>query len=456
MSRLRHIVKLLRTFATCAGPWWKSFRTVSLRPHLSTLVLLVPVLTVLVLANVPGWRMVYLDPLYRGRFELVVDASYEHGWPVTYLRRKCSADPAVPENWLPATYSSWDLPHDVIAFRGLCLAGDVVAGIGVLLVAGVLIEARRRGRHSCFQFHLSELMAFATFVAIGLSLYGVRRNVYIEERKIYTQLHPSWTPEVHFLVGPEDWRLEGPDWLLPILGEDRYRELFARLVSIDAGGDDLKEIAKLRRLLLVRLLPSSKEDTALLARIPTLEAIELGDAVGPNPSTIELPSLPRLRALYPCKPASLNPDLLTDSRIRGLAGLKSLESLYVMDGEFDDKSMVDLDGLIHLHWLFLNGTKITGAGLRSLQKATDLEYLLVGKTPIDDDALPIIAQRKRLSVLDLSNTHITDAGIESLKSLKDLRELDLNRTSVSAEGMHSLQQALPNCTIDWSPAAEGR
>ncbi len=91
-----------------------------------------------------------------------------------------------------------------------------------------------------------------------------------------------------------DWELEGPDWLLPILGEDRYHELFARLCAVDAGGDDLKEVVKLRRLLLLRLRPSSGEDTALLAQMPTLEAIELycGDE---HDYVIELPRLPRLR-----------------------------------------------------------------------------------------------------------------------------------------------------------------
>ena len=50
-----------RNMAARVGSWWKSFRAVSLRPHLSTILFLIPVLALLVLANVPGWRVAYLD-----------------------------------------------------------------------------------------------------------------------------------------------------------------------------------------------------------------------------------------------------------------------------------------------------------------------------------------------------------------------------------------------------------
>ena len=91
-----------------------------------------------------------------------------------------------------------------------------------------------------------------TLVAIGLSFYAVRRKEYTEECKIYAWLHrdddrADWTAD------GSDWKLEGPDWLLPIIGEERYYELFARLCAVEARGDELKEVVKLRRLLLLRL-----------------------------------------------------------------------------------------------------------------------------------------------------------------------------------------------------------
>jgi hypothetical protein len=181
MPRLRHIVELRPTFATRAGPWWKSFRTISLRPHLSTLVLLIPVLAVLVLANVPGWTVVYLD-LTSGSFHPEFDTHYEHGWPLACLRRETGqVQKQVSGQTVLVTLSPWDLPHGIIEFHGLALAGNIAAGIGVLALAGVLIEARRRRRQSCFQFHLRELLALVTLVAVGLSFYAVRRKEYLEE-----------------------------------------------------------------------------------------------------------------------------------------------------------------------------------------------------------------------------------------------------------------------------------
>ncbi len=77
--------------------------------------------------------------------------------------------------------------------------------------------------------------------------------------------------------------------------------------------------------------------------------------------------------------------------------------------------------------LDLSATKITDAGLESLRSLKKLEYL------------------------GLFGTKVTDAGLESLKSLKDLHELRLDGTSVTEEGERSLEEALPNCTVFWSP-----
>ncbi len=444
MKPFRTLVKYVRT-------WPKLFRTLQMRPHLSTLVLQIPVLIVLVLANVPGRRAAYLDPLDEGVFQPGISANYEHGWPLTHLRRKTLEIKRFAFNQIrDIRLSPWDLPHGIIDFHLLALVGNVAAGIGILILTGVFIETRRRRRQSCFQFHLGELLALVTFVAIALSFYAIRRKEYIEECKVYEFLHrdengPSadWSPN-----GP-DWQLEGPDWLLPILGKDRYYELFARLCAVEAWDEDLKEAAKLHRLLLLRLGQSSPVDTALLVQIPTLEAIQL--KWNAHEENVDLPLLPRLRALGSEMPLGSMTDPLQNWKITGIAGLKSLESLSFTNDQFDDTSMAELDGLTHLHWLDLSGTKITSGGVRHLQKATELDWLIIARTKIDDAALRIIGQMRILAFLDLSETHVTDVGLESLKSLKDLHNLHLNGTSVTAEGVRRFQQALPNCEIEWSP-----
>ena len=298
-----------------------------------------------------------------------------------------------------------------------------------------------------------------TFVAVGLSFYAVRRKEYTEECRIYEWLHrddeaQGWiVSHADWTLNGADWQITGPDWLLPVIGEDRYNEVFARLCAVDAGGDDLKEAAKLRRLILLRLGESSDKDTVHLTQISTLEAIEVMYwSIHDEKLHVALPQLPNLRALN-AEPVTGSMSELPNWRISGLSGLKSLEGLRLADDEFDDAAMVDLDGMTRLQCLDLSGTKITAAGLRHLEKARELYWLVLSQTPIDDAAMPIIAQMKTLGCLDLSQTHITDAGLECLKSLKELNTLHLSDTPVTAEGVHSLQQALPNCKIYWSPAS---
>ncbi len=369
-------MKPLRIFDTCAGSWWKSFRAVSLRPHRSTLLLLIPVLAVLLLANVPGWRVVYLD-LTSGSFHPYFSAHYEHGWPLTCLRREtwgvdAASVPTAVGSRSMVRLSPWDLPHGIIEFHGLALAGNIAVCIGVLALAGVLIEARRRRRQSCFQFHLRELLAFVTLVALGLSFYAIRRKEHIEECKLYEWLQRDEKNPWGNLDERDDWQSEGPDWLLPILGEERYDELFTRLHAVYARGDDLQEVVKLRRLLLLRILPPSGGRTAIMPPMPALEAIEL--EWSDDRQSVELPPLPRLRALNARLNTGRIPVPPTYWRINGLAGLRSLESLTVQDDQFDDASMADLEGTSHLHELSLCG-KITSAGLGHLQKSVEIGVL---------------------------------------------------------------------------------
>ena len=56
---------------------------------------------------------------------------------------------------------------------------------------------------------------------------------------------------------------------------------------------------------------------------------------------------------------------------------------------------------------------------------------------------------KRLEELSLDSTLITDIGLEQISGLTDLRVLSLNRTRVTDEGAERLQQALPECQIDY-------
>jgi hypothetical protein len=92
-----------------------------------------------------------------------------------------------------------------------------------------------------------------------------------------------------------------------------------------------------------------------------------------------------------------------------------------------DAAMTRLKGLSQLQSLDLDGTQVTDAALEHLKGLTQLQSLGLG------------------------GTQVTDAGLEHLKGLTQLQSLGLGGTKVTDAGVKKLQQALPNCAIDWEP-----
>ncbi len=76
-------------------------------------------------------------------------------------------------------------------------------------------------------------------------------------------------------------------------------------------------------------------------------------------------------------------------------------------------------------WLSLSSPYVTDAGVAHLKGLANLRQLY------------------------LFGTKVSDAGLEHLKGLTNLRRLDLYRTKVTDEGVKKLQQALPNCEIEY-------
>jgi hypothetical protein len=293
----------------------------------------------------------------------------------------------------------WNLRIGVQEFRVFALIADIGAAIGVLAAVGILIEARRRRRQSCWQFHLWELFALVTVVAIGLSFYAVRRKQTLEEWKVFFALAERYTWRDLYHA----WPSEGPDWLLPVVGGNQYRELFVRPFYVEVYGNDLREAVKLRHLHVLHVSQPVQEQLVLLTQMPELEALVLTREWRQDEGNIEIPPLRHLRALIIEEP------------------------VYIVDTFPDSR----------------------GIGMRGVRGQVD--RLVLPPIQFDDAALRSVARTKTLEYLRLSNSPVTDKGLESLKELNDLRELHLNGTAVTATGVRHLQEALPNCTIDWSP-----
>jgi hypothetical protein len=97
----------------------------------------------------------------------------------------------------------------------------------------------------------------------------------------------------------------------------------------------------------------------------------------------------------------------------------------------------------------LGGTRISDKGLAHLQGLTALEFLYLTKTQVSDEGLSRLKGLTALRVLELDNTQISDAGLAHLRGLTTLDYLSLKGTQVTEEGVVELQQALPNCVIEY-------
>jgi Leucine-rich repeat (LRR) protein len=108
------------------------------------------------------------------------------------------------------------------------------------------------------------------------------------------------------------------------------------------------------------------------------------------------------------------------------------------------------------HLVRFKNASVTDADLKPLKELdvppfSALNLLYIGKTQVTDAGLEHLKGLSNLHRLWFYGTQITDAGLEALKGLEHLQELHLEGTKVTEAGVKKLQQALPNCKIEWEP-----
>jgi hypothetical protein len=124
-------------------------------------------------------------------------------------------------------------------------------------------------------------------------------------------------------------------------------------------------------------------------------------------------------------------------------------SLYVPGDRLTDAHLVHLEGLIGLRCVRIDSTYVTDAGLVHLKGLTKLESLDLEGTQVADAGLAYVGGLSKVRYLYLSDTQVNDRGLERLAVMGNLRWLTVRRTQVTEEGVQKLQQALPNCHVDY-------
>ena len=136
--------------------------------------------------------------------------------------------------------------------------------------------------------------------------------------------------------------------------------------------------------------------------------------------------------------------------IEHLSDLPYLRRATIESNDARDEELTSLNGLTELRTLSYTNTML-GAHVTHVGALTQLRVLHFSCVLMGDDAMKQLKGMTNLRELDLGLTTVSDAGLEHLNGLTNLRSLTLYSWNVTDQGVKTLQKALPNCKITWSP-----
>jgi Leucine-rich repeat (LRR) protein len=332
-----------------------------------------------------------------------------------------------------------------------------IAAVSLLAVFGTVMVQLVWSR---FRFSLgSLLLAFAVFALILPLILGT-----LELMGRYRHIQ-------RILAGASGYRTEVTAPVLQdLLGEDRILA-FCEIKDLDANtqsGDEWialldnslglealslnnrttdEGIARVSQLTTLRTLhvPGAiVTDTALnhLCKLPNLEVLWIDKRVT-RFGFKDLARLPKLKTLHLAGPQ------LTHADLAGLVGLNNrLTGLFVWNCPLvTDVGVQHLAGLKSLESLQLLQCSIRGPGLAHLAKLPRLRKLSLNLSLMNDSALAHLKGCSSLRVLDLGYKGVTDAGLLHLENLPNLQEVTLNGTHVTESGNARLRMAMPSTIV---------
>ena len=173
------------------------------------------------------------------------------------------------------------------------------------------------------------------------------------------------------------------------------------------------------------------DDLALLAALPDLVALDLGQTEIGDAELAELGDLTQLESL------GLRGALISDGGLASLAGLQSLDSLDLNATAISDAGLAHVAQLAALETLNLDGTSVTDEGLRALAEL-GLTRLSLGGLAITDAGLGALANFELLQLSLYRDTGLSDEGLAHLSGQTQLRELNLRGVPLTAEGVGHL------------------
>ena len=209
--------------------------------------------------------------------------------------------------------------------------------------------------------------------------------------------------------------------------------------ALEAAGGTVK--LEGTRLVSVGLAKATHFETVLplLAQLPDLEELNLGNPAVTDADVRALQGLPKLQSL------GLMGAPISDEALEVMKTLPALRILNISGTKVTDAGLVHLQGITALEYLGLKGTAVTDAGLAQLKSLTHLNNLVLADTQVTDAGLVYLAGMTRLESVNLTNDNVTDAGLAHLGRMSGLAGLNLTGTKVTDAGLVHLKP-LPKLT----------
>lgn len=156
----------------------------------------------------------------------------------------------------------------------------------------------------------------------------------------------------------------------------------------------------------------------------------------------------KLGSLAKMQKLNLRGNYIGGEALEAVKNMADLELLVISETFVDDAGLKFLEGLTKLKTLDLWQTDITDAGMDSLAKITSLTNLSIMNNKITDAGVKKLTPLVNLTHLNLNETGITNDLIPMLSSMKGLKKLSVKATQITAEGVRTLREALPDCTVE--------
>jgi|GEM_PF-1584377 len=199
-----------------------------------------------------------------------------------------------------------------------------------------------------------------------------------------------------------------------------------------------KGLAQLAELPALKKLPNDLMFTSIiitadyLPGLAHLKKLHLGTAE--KVTDAGLAHLAKIRSLEELNIGGSN---ITDAGVVHLAQLTGLKTLWLQNSEVTDAGLATLRSLKLLEELLLNRTKVTGAGLAHLKGFPSLNRLHLSDTELGEDGLKHLADLTGLEWLSFGH-RVSDDDMVHLVNLKQLKHLEIHEGRVSDGGFAHL------------------